>query len=232
MSFGLNRRYVFWMSFFEATALSVVTLTLVHNWYPLNYFNLFGFGYKLSGFLAILFLLGPVLNTLFYKHDSEAYANDLSMIFIIKLVVLGFGLHIAYSQRPVLVVFAVERFVVVQAHQVNLDQAPPIILEMIKNSEGPPLVATKKLPKDDIGLLLEVMSGGVDIEYRPAQYERFEYQKEDFYERMCGSNVNGDDEGRCESVTVPLVYDWDKYATAVFDGKNASIKDILPQDPW
>lgn len=228
---------MFWVSFFETVALSSVVVVLVKAWYPGDYFDLFGTDYKLAGFLAILFLLGPGLGVLFYKPDSAVFANDLSIIFIVKIVVLMFGLHLAYSQRPILVVFSVDRFVVVQAHQVLLNQAPPAIAKMIVKVEEPPLIAARKLPEDDAGPLLEIMGGGIDIEYRPVQYERFEYQQESFHERMCHSDKESDYESshfkaNCEAVPVPLVYKRERYATAIFDSSEFRIGDILYKDPW
>lgn len=237
MSTGLNRRFVFWVAFFETTVLSIAVMVLVNAWYPGNYFDLLGIGYKLAGFLAALFVLGPVLGALFYKPDGEAYANDLSVIFIVKFVVLMLGLHLAYSQRPILVVFSVDRFVVVQAYQISLDQAPPAIVKMTVRAGEPPLIAARKLPENDAGPLLEIMSGGVDIEYRPAQYERFEYQQEGFRQRICYSDLESDYEGSnfredCESVPVPLVYKRDRYATAIFDSGGFRIQEVLVKDPW
>lgn len=237
MTSRLERRFVFWVSFFETVILSLVVVVLVKAWYPGVYFDLFGTDYKLTGFLTALFLLGPVLSALLYKHDSEVYANDLSIIFIIKFVVLMVGLHLAYSQRPILVVFSVDRFVVVQAHQIFLDQVPPPIAKMVVDAEEPPLIAARKLPEDDAGPLLEIMSGGVDIEYRPAQYERFEYHQNKFRERLCYSDPMGDFQSyslreSCESVPVPLVYKSDRYATAIFDSDDFGIQEILDKDPW
>lgn len=237
MNLGLSRRSVCMISSVEAIFFSALTIYLVSSWYPDNFFSLFDVGHKIIGLLFVVILLGPVIGVLFYKSDHEKYANDLSVIYIIKLCVLFLALHLAYSQRPLLIVFSVDRFVIVQAHQISLQKIPPDIVEMMMAAQEPPLVAARKLPEEDLALLLEVMNGGADIEYRPGQYERFEYQRARFYQRFCGADLgDGDQESRydggCESVSVPLVYKEGRYATAIFDSNNSMVKDIVLKDPW
>lgn len=233
----LNRRTVFLSGTIETAAWAVVVVSLLGAWYPGEYSDLFRIGFKCTGLLGAMFVLGPVLGVLFYKPDKKAYANDLSVMYIVRLVVLVVGLHLTYSQRPLLVVFSVDRFVVVQAHQISLDQAPPAIVEVMLSSEEPPVIAARRLPLGDLGALLGIMGGNPDIEYQPGQYEKFEYQKEAFYERMCGTESPvgreglGDSES-CGELAVPLVYQEDRYATANFDTSKSIIAQIDLKDPW
>ncbi|AZT84553.1 hypothetical protein EHN06_13930 [Marinobacter sp. NP-4(2019)] len=237
MSPRLNRHTVFLGGAIETAIWAVVLVWLLDAWYPKYYADLFSIGVKCAGFLGVLFVLGAVLGALFYKPDEKAYANDLSVMFVVRLAVLAFGLHLTYSQRPLLVVFSVDRFVVVQAHQISLNQAPPAIVKMIVNAEEPPVIAARKLPNDDISAILSVMGGAPDIEYQPGQYEKLGFQQESFYERMCSKDILGSRNGpgnleRCGSLAVPLVYKDDNHATAIFDTNELRIARIDYKDPW
>ncbi|MEQ9544745.1 MAG: hypothetical protein RIK85_01905 [Marinobacter sp.] len=235
MTSRLNRRSVLLFGLVETAIVTVVVLYWLKIWYPDNYFHLFGVNYKLLGLLATLTVLGPVLGVFLYKPDNEGYANDLSVIFVVRLCVLFLALQLAYSQRPLLIVFSVDRFVVVQAHHVSLENASPEIVNMMIVSEVPAMVAARTLPEDDLSQILEVMSGGIDIEYRPAQYERFEYQRKRFFQRFCPSDWDYDKteyDRTCELIKVPLVYKEDHYATAAFDGGDLKIDSIILSDPW
>ncbi|MDK8463822.1 hypothetical protein [Marinobacter sp. SS13-12] len=237
MNPGLNRRSVFGLSLLDTAVFSVAIIVLIKRWYPDFYSNLYEVNLKLAAFLSLIFLLGPVINVLIYKPQRDKYVNDLSVLYILKLVVLGVGLHLAYTQRPVLVAFSVDRLVVVQAHQTEMGRIPPEIMKLMISSEAPPLIAARELPKDDLSLIFEVMSGGVDIEYRPAHYERFKHQRERFYHRMCNSEIDVKDFGvnfdrNCGSIAVPLVYDTDEFAIAVFDSEHETIRRVIFQDPW
>jgi hypothetical protein len=237
MNFGLNRRTIFLVGAFETIVLSVTTFFLVANWYPDHFFYLFGVFEKLIAFLAMLALLSPVLSTIFYKSNDESYVNDLSVIFALKIIVLAFGIYFAYSHRPVLLVFSVDRFVVVQAHQINISDVPPGILKLIHSSYSPPVIAAKRVSEQNVRLLLEIMSGGVDIEYRPAQYEKFKFQRDEIFESVCssvGTDSRGAPDGELQPgpVELPLVYDSNKFAVAIFDCKNAVLQKIVFKDPW
>ncbi|SDW43841.1 hypothetical protein [Marinobacter mobilis] len=233
----LNRLVVLIASMFETLVLGCVVFVCLKNWYPGVYFDLFGSSLNLAFLVVALLVLGPFLNVLVYKKDRTSYINDLSVIYLLKFCVLILWLHNFYSQRPILLVFSVDRLVVVQAHQVPLGQLPPEIAVMILNSKQPPVVAARKFAGDDVGMMIQVMAGAPDIEYRPTQYERFDYQRKDFLERLCVGGIASALEQsafmtECFVVEAPLVYKADQYATAVFEVEQAILSQVLAKDPW
>jgi len=234
---GLGRKQIFIASVFEAFILSGLVFYCAKAWYPGELFDLFDITPKLIFFLGALFLLGPLLNVYVYKDDHFEYVNDLTVIYLLKLLVLLVGLHLFFNQRPVLHVFAVDRIVLVQAHQVPLGQVPPDIARELLSHDAPPLIAARMLDEGNLELLLQVMGGAPDIEYRPVQYERFEYQERMFWERMCDTKLNEKETlptypHRCRSVKVPLVYNSDQVVTAVFDVGQPKVFKLVAEDPW
>ncbi|MEA1081413.1 hypothetical protein [Marinobacter qingdaonensis] len=233
----MKKNTIILVGLLETATLGVLVLILLRSWYPDYYYSLFEVAPKFYVFVALLLMLGPILGRFVYKADSVAYLNDLSVIYLIKFCVVFLALHYAYSHRPVLTVFSVDRFVVVQAHQIPTDHIPVGLAEMVLAGEKPPLVAARKFSETDLSNLLGVMGGEPDIEYRPNRYERIEYQREKMIERLC-SNAPGADEERplesrsCDPLKVPLIYSFDQSATAVFDLDAIEILKVFATNPW
>lgn len=233
----LSRRFVFTLSFVDAIVVSTIVAYLVTGFFPGFYSGLYDAYEKLFGVIAAIMILGPVMSMVVHKDDQSEFANDLCVIYLVKLVVVGVALHIAYTHRPVLTVFAVDRFVVVQAKQTELEHMPPDIMRQILRSEYPPIVAARELPTEDLKLLLEVMGGGLDIEYRPSQYEDIVYHEEDLRQRFCSPGGKSSDDlpsvvSGCEIIKVPLIYNRDQAAVAIFGFSQQEIKSVLFRQPW
>ncbi|MBW4933810.1 hypothetical protein [Marinobacter sp. F4206] len=233
----MERNFIILIGFLETATLGILVLTLLMSWYPDYYYSLFEVAPKFYVFVALLIVLGPILGRFVYKADRVAYLNDLSVIYLLKFCVVFFALHYAYSHRPILAVFSVDRFVVVQAHHIPSEHIPVGVAEMILSGEKPPLVAARKFSETDLSNLLSVMGGEPDIEYRPNRYERIEYQREKIIERLCSNAQSADEkrpfEGRsCGPVKVPLIYSFDQSATAVFDLDAIEILKVFPNNPW
>lgn len=232
----MGSKPVFWFGALETIIVGGLIYCLLLDWYPNEYSVLFELRPKFLGFLVLLFILGPLFGVFVYKPDQVAYLNDLTVIYFLKILVVFGVIHYAYTHRPILTVFSVDRFVVVQAHHVPPDHMPAGIAKMILASDIPPLVAARQFDDRNLSQLLEVMGGAPDIEYRPSRYERFEYQREKFIDRLCyelapeGSEPKGG--SACQLVAVPLVYRVDKLATVMFDVPRGKIVEVTPRAPW
>jgi hypothetical protein len=237
VNFFYDRKTIFLISVVDTFFWVSVVFYLVVIWYPIYHFDIFEAKFRFSVFVIVLVLLGPAINAFLYKKDREKYANDLSVVYFIKIVIFFIGLHFSYIQRPVFVVLSVDRFVVVQAHQISLGQVSPKLVKAMLSNEKPPIVAARRLKKNDLGLLMDVMSGAPDIEYRPLNYEGFKYQKREFLERFCSAGFDrsqsyGGSENDCKSVEVPLVYRVSESSTAVYNVDDNRIVRVIEKDPW
>lgn len=102
-------------------AVSASVAILVFGvWYPFPYRDLMG-GFQLVGLIiAIDAVCGPFLTLLLYSPYKRraTLIFDLSVVGLLQLAALLYGLYIIAQARPVALVFEVDRFVVVSAAQV------------------------------------------------------------------------------------------------------------------
>ena len=155
--------------------IGLVVLTLLFLvWYPSPYFKASG-GQELTLILlGVDLVLGPLLTLVVFKAGKKSLKFDLSVIALLQLSALLYGLHVIVQARPAFIVAAVDRFNVVAANDIEPE-------ELAKGSKpefstlswtGPRLVAAR-LPEDP-ALRTEIMfaagAGGADIEKRPITY--------------------------------------------------------------
>ncbi len=151
-----------------------VVLLIALVWYPPPLLHATGSDRFLLVLIGVDVVIGPFLTLLVFKPGKPSLRFDLSVIALLQLTALGYGLWIAASSRPVFLVEATDRIVLVRANQI-----PAESLEASKGSAyqklswtGPVLVASR-LPEaiaDRNRILLEVAEGGADVELRPQYY--------------------------------------------------------------
>lgn len=90
-------------------------------WYPAPYRQLLNVGHIYLLVLAVDVVCGPLLTLALAspKKSRRERWVDLSLIAIIQLAALAYGLHSVWVARPVALVFEVDRLVVVTANEVQ-----------------------------------------------------------------------------------------------------------------
>jgi hypothetical protein len=107
-------------------AATVVTVMLL-VWYPPPYFGTMGATGLLKILIGVDVTLGPLLTLIIFDTRKKSLGFDLSVIATLQVVALAYGVWIMFEARPVYAAFAVDRFDVVSANeldQVDLDAAP------------------------------------------------------------------------------------------------------------
>ncbi len=81
-------------------------------WYPHPYDQLIGVWYALGIMIAVDIVLGPMLTLVVFnlKKPLQELRRDLMIIAIIQLSAFAWGVHVTYSIRPVMNVFALNQF--------------------------------------------------------------------------------------------------------------------------
>ena len=148
-------------------------------WYPYPYFHAAGAWNVLRVLIGVDLVLGPLLTLIVFKPGKRWLMADMSIIALVQIAALVYGLTVIYRERPFFVVFAVDRFVLLAKADVDgaklaeawaagrIDAKPP---------RGPLLVIANR-PTDLEGLqrLIDetVFGGQPDIERRPEYWQRF-----------------------------------------------------------
>lgn len=155
----------------------IVLLWLYFIWYPAPYFQMSGGSALIVILLAVDVIIGPLLTLIVFKSGKPSLRFDLSVIALLQLGALAYGLYVMAIVRPAYVVMRVDRVMVVPANQFD-----PLDLGMAKYPEfkhlpwfGPKLV-TAPIPTDPAELEEATLTGfaGKDLELRPKFYVPFE----------------------------------------------------------
>lgn len=110
----------------SAIVAALVASILFIAWFPFPYWHLSG-GLHLFGILiAIDVVCGPLLTGVVFNPDKSFREKvlDLSLVVLIQLSALAYGIYSISQARPVVVAFEVDRMVVVSASQVDSDKLP------------------------------------------------------------------------------------------------------------
>lgn len=142
-------------------------------WYPPPYFHAAGADTLVVLLVGVDVMLGPLLTLIVFKSGKRGLKFDLAVIAIVQSLALVYGVSVILRSRPVFLVAAVDRFVLISAN--DLDEA-----DLAQGSKpefrtlswtGPRLVGTH-LPgtTEERNAVLFSGAEGKDIEKFPRYY--------------------------------------------------------------
>lgn len=140
-------------------------------WYPWPYSVLAGGIGLFMLITGVDVVMGPLITFVIFDRRKPAreLRHDLSIVVLLQLAALVYGLHVMYAARPVVLAFEGQRFRVVAAVDVaqdELPQAPPALQTL--SVTGPVVVGTES--PTDLNRQLEAIEralAGADIGTRP-----------------------------------------------------------------
>lgn len=159
---------------------------LMGVWYPPPYFHAAGAERLLLLVVAVDVTLGPLLTLIVFKRGKPGLKFDLTAIGVAQLLALVYGFHVMLLSRPVFLVAAVDRFVLVAANQLDPeDLAAASHPEWRRLSWGGPLLVAAQRPADAAERSDLLFSGleGKDIEKFPRYYVEYETAAADLLQR-------------------------------------------------
>ncbi|MGZ5237025.1 MAG: TfpX/TfpZ family type IV pilin accessory protein, partial [Caldimonas sp.] len=122
-------------------------------------------------------VIGPVLTFAIFNLAKgwRHLRRDLAVIGVLQIAALAYGLHTVYIARPVAMVFEVDRFRLITANNVVLEElpkAPPELREL--PLDGPRLLGARRpemgAERND-AMMMGV--GGVDVGQRPLFWQAY-----------------------------------------------------------
>ncbi len=171
------------ISFF--IALLVVSLVFF-IWYPSPLANAVGVTHIFLMLLVIDVILGPLLGLLVYKEGKKTLKFDLSVIILIQIAALCYGVFSIEQGRPAWLVYNVDRFELVRKNELvdtNIQQAQPQFQQ--PSWFKPQYVATefaKDIQQRNDEMFAEVL-GGISIAQRPERYVELTQAKNQIQQR-------------------------------------------------
>jgi len=153
------------------TALFLLILVGIARfaWYPGLLLQLSGTARHLIVVVVAALVIGPGLSTLLYRPGKRGLLLDLVVVLVVEIAAITVVASDLYQRRPYFAVFAVDRFQLLAANEV--DWGDIRYSELRSKPFGGPRLVYAKLPEDPsaIAALIDeiVLGGGVDIDRRP-----------------------------------------------------------------
>jgi len=166
----------------------IVAALIFWLWFPAPFGELSGGKHLFWIAVGVDVVCGPLLTAVLFTplKTRRALIVDFSMIALIQLAALSYGVYSIAMARPVILAFEVDRFVVLSQVQVDmdhLDQAPPQWRSLSWN--GPVLVGTRNPTDDDEKLeSVEWSLQGIEPSQRPGWWQDYENNHADIQEKM------------------------------------------------
>lgn len=151
----------------------LLTVLVFFIWYPSPIATAVGVTYLFLMLLVIDVILGPLLGLLVYKEGKKSLKFDLSVIILIQIAALCYGVFSIEQGRPAWLVYNVDRFELVRKNELintNIQQVQPQFQQ--PSWFKPQYVATefaKDIQQRNDEMFAEVL-GGISISQRPERY--------------------------------------------------------------
>lgn len=169
--------------------LSAAAFVLFFEWFPYPYWSLAGGKRLIEIIFMVDLVLGPLLTLLLFdaRKTKLALALDMSLIIILQIGAMSYGLYSAFVARPVYLVYEVDRFVVVTAADVD----PNDLVKAESDFQQLPRRGIKKIGVRDPqsakerAASFELALAGKDVSLRPDYWKHFdEASKQQLRQRM------------------------------------------------
>jgi hypothetical protein len=119
----MSRFRAFFVHLFPSAAIVGTVFAIVFFvWYPQPYFEVVGAWYLIRILLIVAVVLGPTLTFVIFKPGKPGLKFDLTIIALVQLAALAYGITVIYQERPYYLVFAVDRFELVPRKELDLSQ--------------------------------------------------------------------------------------------------------------
>jgi len=103
----------------SVAVLCTIAAILVWRWYPPGLFQMANADKLLLIIAGVDVAMGPLLTLIVYKQGKKSLKFDLTVIALLQLAAMGYGLHTVWQSRPVYMVAVVDRFHLVFANELD-----------------------------------------------------------------------------------------------------------------
>ena len=164
----------------------LLTLLVLFIWYPSPLATAVGVTHIFLMLLVIDVILGPLLGLLVYKEGKKTLKFDLSVIILIQIAALCYGVFSIEQGRPAWLVYNVDRFELVRKNELVDTNIQHAQAQFQKPSWFKPQYAATEFAKDtqqrNDEMFAEVFSG-ISISQRPERYVELTQAKTQIQQR-------------------------------------------------
>lgn len=177
----MSKRLRFFVGHMAASVcIALLVLGLVYGlWYPSPLAQAVGVIHIFLMLLAIDVILGPILGFVVYRESKKTLKFDLSVIILIQIAALVFGVYNIAQARPAWVIFNTDRFELIRNNDLVLSEKAPQDEFAQVSWVGPQWAAVKvanDVQQKNEDLFAEAL-GGLSIAQRPERYIDIDEEK-------------------------------------------------------
>lgn len=155
-------------------------------WYPLPLAKAVGVIPIFLMMIVINVIIAPLLSLIVYKEGKKTLKADLSIIVILQILALGYGVYSIEGGRPVWVAYNVDRFELVRKNEVITDHIEQALPQFQHPSWFKPQWVGVEFAKDanvrSSDLFAEAL-GGISIAQKPERYVNINQAKSQLQQR-------------------------------------------------
>ena len=184
----MSNRLKFFLSHLSISSLiALLVIGLVFFiWYPSPLATAVGVMHIFLMLLVIDVILGPLLGLLVYKDGKKTLKFDLSVIILIQIAALCYGVFSIEQGRPAWLVYNVDRFELVRKNDLileNIHQAQPQFQQV--SWTGPQFAAVKLAvsPQQRQNDMFTEALGGISLAQQPTRYVELTQAKNQIQQR-------------------------------------------------
>jgi len=171
----MTKRLIFFLSHLSISILLalIIIAWVFLIWYPQPLAQAVGVTHIFLMMVAIDVVLGPILGFFVYKEGKKTLKFDLSVIILIQLSALGYGLYSIAQGRPVWLVYNVDRFELVRNNEIIDTNTQKVQAQFRNPSWFKPKFAAVQIAKNSEERsknMFEELLGGVSLAQRPERY--------------------------------------------------------------
>lgn len=234
-----------------ALLISLLFSTMIFMMYPGPLFELEGGKKVLTIVLLVDLVIGPFLTFIVFDPLKKSLKMDLAIIVALQLSFLAYGIKVVIDARPVFLVFSKDRYVIVSAADIDVEQLQFKGMKQLSYS-GPKLVGVNVTDKETLSkITYEVAQGGAEVEFRSEYYEPYDRFKSMVAERALDiSTLNIDENHKKEFHAIVREHELNlegidenkfgllpvlgkaKVMSAVVKKDSAQIIGYIDYDPW
>ncbi|MCY1161008.1 hypothetical protein D9M71_07790 [compost metagenome] len=155
-------------------------------WYPSPLATAVGVTHIFLMLLAIDVVIGPILGVLVYKEGKKSLKFDLTVIILLQLSALCYGIYSIEQGRPAWLVFYADRFELVRKNEIIQDNIANALPQYQQSSWFKPQYVTVEFSEDvnqrNDDMFTEVF-GGISLAQRPERYVELNKAKKQMQQR-------------------------------------------------
>lgn len=222
----------------------IVLIGIFFVWYPMPLGKAIGVTHIFLMMLVIDVIVGPILGLLVYKENKKSLKFDLTVIVLIQIFALCYGIYSIEQGRPAWLAYNVDRFELVRKNEIittNIQNALPEYQQ--PSWFQPQYVAvefSKNLKQRNDDMFAEAL-GGISLAQRPDRYVNFSKAKPQMQQRSQRLSILDEFNNKVDVREIlekyPQADSWLPLKANAVDmvvllDKNAEVVKIVDLRPW